>query len=407
MTLTEPQRVPGTDIPLVPFDPMGGTYRVAGDSMAMYDRLREEYPGVFRSTVGPRGFWVLTKCAWQRDAYQNPAVFSNTAPGWYDPEPSYMWIPEMLDPPEHTKWRQLLSPFFAPKRMAAMETKVRERCVTLMDKLVARGECDYVADFSQKYPTSIFLDLMGVPDDNLEQFMRWEDDILHTAPTEEGMKVSADAMNAVVAMFAEVIAERRGSPRGDDLISEALTWQIEGRPIPEEDLLSLCLLMFMAGLDTVTNMLAYSTWHLATHPDDRRRIVEDPELIRSAVEEFLRYYAIVTPGRNVLSDIDFHGCPMKKGDIVSLPLAAATRDPDEFPQADQVLIDRVDNNHIAFGAGPHPCLGSHLARRELRIAMEEWHTRIPDYRLAPDAEVPEYIGVQIGMKSLPIVWDVH
>jgi cytochrome P450 len=406
MTATEQRWFPGTEIPVVDFDPTGGTSRSAGDSMAMYDRLRERFPGVLRSTAGPNGFWVVTKCAWQRDAYQTPSVFSNAAPAWFDPEPSYKYIPEMLDPPEHTRWRQLLSPFFSPKRMALMETTVRERCVALLDEVATRGECDYVADFSQKYPTSIFLDLMGVSIDNLDQFMRWEDDILHTAPTEEGIKISVQAMNDVMAMFAEVIAERRKSPGSDDLISASLTWRIDGQPIPDEDLLNFCLLMFMAGLDTVTNMLAYSTWHLATHPEDRERIVGDPTLIPSAVEEFLRYYAIVTPGRNVLEDIDFHGCPMKKGDIVNLPLAAATRDPDEFEHADRVIIDRPDNNHIAFGAGPHRCLGSHLARRELRIALEEWHARIPSYRLAPDAEVPEYIGVQIGMKRLPIVWDL-
>jgi cytochrome P450 len=154
----------------------------------------------------------------------------------------------------------------------------------------------------------------------------------------------------------------------------------------------------------VTNMLAYSTWHLATHADDRRRIVEEPSLIPSAIEEFLRYYAIVTPGRKVMEDVDFHGCPMRAGDMVYLPLAASTRDPDEFDHPERVLIDRRDNNHLAFGAGPHRCLGSHLARRELRIALEEWHRRIPEYQLVQGAEVPEYIGMQIGMQSLPIAW---
>jgi cytochrome P450 len=371
----------------------------------MYDRLREQYPNGMRSTAGPRGFWVLTKCAAMREAYQTPQIFSNSAVGWYDPDPSYMWIPEMLDAPEHTKWRQFLSPFFSPKRVSQMEVDVRARCAGLVDELAGKGKCDYVRDFSQRYPTSIFLDIMGVPMDNLEQFMRWEDEILHTPLSEEGVQTAATAMDAVVNMFKDVIADRRKHP-GNDLVSESLTWRVDGSPIQVEDLLSMCLLMFMAGLDTVTQMLAYSTWHLATHPDDRRRIVEDPALIPSAIEEFLRYYAIVTPGRKVLQDVKFHGCPMGRGDMVYLPLAAATRDPDEFPRPDEVLIDRQENNHIAFGAGPHRCLGSHLARRELRIAIEEWHKRIPDYTLAPGAEVAEYIGMQIGMQSLPLCWQV-
>jgi len=395
--------VAGTNIPLVPFDPSAGTYRSAGDSMAMYDRLREQYPEGARSSAGPRGFWVLTKCVPQREAYQMPAVFSNSAPGWYDPEPSYAWIPEMLDPPEHTKWRQLLSPFFSPKRVGEMEQSVRARCAALVDAIADQGACDYVTDFAQKYPTAIFLDIMGVPVDNLDQFMRWEDDILHTPLSPEGLEVTTRAMSDVVEMFKEVIADRRRRP-GEDLVSESLTWRIDGRPIPDDDLLAMCLLMFMAGLDTVTNMLAYSTWHLATHHDDRRTIVEDPEAIAPAIEEFLRYYAIVTPGRKVMSDIDFHGCPMRRGDMVYMPLAAATRDPDAFERADEVLIDRKVNNHIAFGAGPHRCLGSHLARREMKIGLEEWHRAIPDYQMVAGSDAPEYIGMQIGMKSLSLVW---
>jgi cytochrome P450 len=164
-------------------------------------------------------------------------------------------------------------------------------------------------------------------------------------------------------------------------------------------------LLFMARLDTVAMQLSYSFLHLATHDDDRRRIVADPSLVPAAVEEFLRYYSFVTPGRKIMKDVDHAGCPMKAGQMVYLPLVSANRDGREFPLADQVIIDRAENRHIAFGAGPHRCLGSNLARQELNIGLAEWHRRIPDYHLVPGAVVREH-GGQIGLDNLPLEWDV-
>ncbi|MDT5322511.1 MAG: hypothetical protein QOD88_5033, partial [Mycobacterium sp.] len=168
---------------------------------------------------------------------------------------------------------------------------------------------------------------------------------------------------------------------------------------------SFCLLMFMAGLDTVSVTLGWMFLHLARNDHDRSAIVADPTAIPTAVEEFVRAYAIVIPARKVMADIEIQGCPMKAGDMVNIPLNAATRDESAFSDATTVDISRKPNNHIGFGAGPHRCLGSHLARQELRIALEEWHTRIPNYRLAPDAQMLES-GSQLGLESLPLVWDL-
>jgi cytochrome P450 len=163
--------------------------------------------------------------------------------------------------------------------------------------------------------------------------------------------------------------------------------------------------MFMAGLDTVAMQLSYSMWHLAKHPDDRARILADPTLFEPALEEFLRYYAFVSPGRKVMADAEIAGCPVKKGDMLFLPIASANRDPHEFVDADKVIIDRKDNRHLAFGAGPHRCLGSHLARQELLIGLKAWHERIPNYRLDPDIAITEH-GGQVGLDNLPLLWDV-
>ncbi len=367
-----------------------------------FDRLRQVHPFV-RSTFGP-GFWVMTTGELVRDALQRPDLFSSSIVTPMEPDPQYLWIPEMLDPPLHTKWRQLLAPHFAPKVMERMEGQVRDRCIEIIDTFADRGRCDFLQDFAWRYPTSIFMDLMGLPIDGLEQFLAWEHEILHLTFDEDPDRSRAvAAMVAVQGYFAELIENKRAEP-GSDLLSAAIGWQIDGEPISEDDLLSFCLLMFMAGLDTVSIQLAYSFFHLATHDADRRRIVEEPAVIPSAVEELLRAYAFVAPGRKVRHDADFHGCPLEAGDRVLLPLCAANRDPGLFPNPEHVDLARSPNSHIAFGLGPHRCLGSHLARRELRIALEEWHRRIPEYRLTEGVDVVEHGGM-FGIDSLSLSWD--
>ena len=367
-----------------------------------FDALRGVHPFV-RSTFGP-GFWVMTRGDLIRDALQQADLFSSSIVTPMDPDPPYLWIPEMLDPPEHTRWRQLLAPFFAPRVIERMEDTVRERCVSIIESFADRGHCDFLRDFAWRYPTTIFMELMGLPLDGLEQFLAWEHDILHLTFDEDPDRSRATgAMVAVQEYFSGLIEEKRARP-GDDLLTAALDWKIDGQPVPHEELLSFCLLMFMAGLDTVSIQLAYSFHHLATHPADRARLVAEPAIIPSAVEELLRAYAFVAPGRKATRDADFHGCPVKAGDLALLPLCGANRDPSLFPDGDQVILDRTPNSHIAFGLGPHRCLGSHLARRELRIALEEWHARIPDYHLTEGVDVVEHGGM-FGIDVLSLTWD--
>jgi cytochrome P450 len=312
----------------------------------------------------------------------------------------------MLDPPEHTVWRQLLAPHFAPRAMERLEDRVRERCVEVIGEFAGAGHCDFLRDFAWRYPTTIFMELMGLPLDGLEQFLSWEHQILHPSAGDDPDQTRAiEAMLAVMGYFSELIEEKRANP-SDDLLSTSLDWEIDGKPIPLEDLLSWCLLMFMAGLDTVSIQLSYAFWHLGGQRDDRARIARDPSVIPAAVEEFLRFFAFVAPARKVMEDVEFHGCPLKKGDMVFVPLSGATRDPARFEHAATLQIDRPENNHVAFGAGPHRCLGSNLARRELRVALEEWHRVIPDYRLTEGVEVTEHGGGLYGIDRLELSWDV-
>jgi cytochrome P450 len=384
--------------PVVDYNP----FNVEGalDHMKAIDQLRASSPR-FKTPMGPQGFYVFTDADSIRDALQHPNLFSNRAVTPLDPEPGYMWIPEMLDAPEHTKWRQLLAPHFTPAASERMEEQIRKRCVEMIEPLVGRTKVDFMNDFAYKFPATIFMELFGLPVDDLDMFMGWEHKILHGSPeTDPDRSIAGGAMMDVMGYFAQLMAEKATNP-GDDLLTKAMDWKIDGAAIPQDQMLAFCLLMFMAGLDTVTTQLSYSFLHLATHRGDRERIVNEPAIIPMASEEMLRAYAFVAPGRTATQDMEFHGVDFKKGEMVWLPLCGATRDPAAFPNADKVDFDRAENNHIAFGLGPHRCLGSHLARRELRIALEEWHARIPVYSLDESVHIPEHGGM-FGLDALSL-----
>ncbi|RZL83665.1 MAG: cytochrome P450 [Rhodococcus sp. (in: high G+C Gram-positive bacteria)] len=322
-----------------------------GEKIDLYDGLRDEAP-VIRNEFA-NGHYIVTRYDDILSVYQEPETFSNQAVTVFNPNPTYRWIPEMLDGDEHLQWRRQLGPHFSPKAVERLEDKVRSRAVSLIEDIAKRGSCDFMQDFAFQYPSFIFLELMGLPFEDLDQFMEWEHDILHFSGTaEETAKRREDATNGVNAYFAKIIEQRRIEPK-DDLVTKALSFQIDGKPVNDEDLGAFCLLMFMAGLDTVSATLGTIYYHLALHQDDRQRLVDNPELIPTAIEEFVR-----------------------------------------------------PNNHIGFGAGPHRCLGSHLARRELKIAMEEWHRVIPNYRLA-EGSAPTEAGAQLGPSGNVILeWDV-
>ncbi|MFZ2178015.1 MAG: cytochrome P450 [Rhodococcus sp. (in: high G+C Gram-positive bacteria)] len=380
---------------LNPFEP-----RPAGEWIAEYDRLRDEAPIVQNTFGNPH--YIVTGYDDILSVYQDPETFSSRAVTVFDPDPTYKWIPEMLDGNEHLQWRKQLGPLFSPKAMERLEEKVRGRAIDLIEAIAGRDNCDFMEDFAFQYPTSIFLELMGLPVEDLDKLMIWEHEILHTTGVGEEVGVrKLAAMNAVITYFGTIIDERRKNPQ-DDLISQALTFEIDGKPVTQADMNSFCLLMFMAGMDTVSATLGLIFHHLAENPDDRQRLVDDPDLIPTAIEEFIRAYAIVIPARQATKDTEIAGCPIRAGEMVSLPLNSATRDETAFDDATTVKIDRTPNNHIGFGAGPHRCLGSHLARRELKIALEEWHKRIPNYRLAEGAS-PKETGSQLGLDSVPLV----
>ena len=308
--------------------------------------------------------------------------------------------PISTDPPDHTWSRRLLLPWFSHRRVAEYEVVTRELCRSLVDGLVVQGRGDAAAGYAQQIPVRVIAKVLGVPTELSDTFTGWVRDILEFGDIPERRNAGRVAL---IEYFTNLMAERKEQP-GDDLISSLLHTEVDGQPVPDGFVLGTVALTLIAGVDTTWSAIGASLWHLATHPDDRKRLVAEPELLPIAIEELLRAYSPVTMARIVAEDVAVGGCPMHEGDRVLLSFPAANRDPDAFPDPDKVIIDREINRHVAFGVGIHRCAGSNLARMELQVALEEWLARIPEFHLEDGAEVTWAGGQVRGPRSVPVVF---
>lgn len=394
--------------------PVAEGFRFSGAGEALvgfqrYDELQDRHR-VVRVEEPEGSYYVLLDRELIVAGLQDHETFSSRALTPLMADPHYTIIPIMLDPPEHTKWRRLLSGYFSPRRLTLLEGRIRSRCDDLLDTLEHAGACDYVADFAFRFPTTVFLEIMGLPAGELETFLEWERAILYPGP--DGSVDPQRRIGAVLTVFdrfRQVIDERRRHPEpgATDIVSAAASsWQIDGAPVSDDDILSCCLLLFMAGLDTVANALSFAMYHLAAAPADRAFLAEHPDRSAAAAEELLRTFAIGQVARQVRRPTEVAGVAMQPGDMVLFPLAAANRDPANRPRSREVDLQRQPVAHHAFGAGPHRCLGSHLARREITVALEQWHRRIPVYELAGDEPVLGHWGNVHGLASLPLRWSL-
>jgi cytochrome P450 len=307
--------------------------------------------------------------------------------------------PITSDPPEHTPARKLLLPAFAPQAIARLEPRTRALCRELLDAIGDAKTCDAAVDYAQHIPVRLIAHMLGVPEQDGDLFRRWIHVVLEVGISDES--VIMPALQEMAAYFAAEI-KKRGDRRGDDLISFLLDAKMEGQPLSPQHLQGTLRLLLIAGIDTTWSAIGASLWHLATHPEDRRRLVADPALMPTAIEEFLRAYAPVTMAREVVKETTVGGCPFKEKGQVLLSFPAANRDPAMFADADKVLIDRAENRHSAFGLGRHRCIGSNLARLEMTVAIEEWLARFPEFRLAERAKVTWSEGTVRGPRRLPV-----
>ncbi|HEX3792996.1 MAG TPA: cytochrome P450 [Acidimicrobiales bacterium] len=316
------------------------------------------------------------------------------------PQLEYGLPPISADPPLHTWTRRLLLPWFSHRRVESYIPLTRQLCQKLLDGFATSGQADAAADYAQQIPVRVIAHILGVPIEMSDDFTGWVRDILEFADDPERRMNGA---NALLTYFVGELEVRRHSP-GDDLLSELLQTEVEGQPLDDGIILGMAALVLIAGVDTTWSAIGSSLWHLATHAEDRKRMVAEPELMPLALEELLRAYSPVTMARLVTADYEYAGCPMKEGDKVLMNFPAANRDPEAFDHPDEVVLDRAHNRHVAFGSGIHRCAGSNLARMELQVALEEWLLRIPEFSLEDGKEIAWAGGQVRGPRVLPVVF---
>lgn len=309
--------------------------------------------------------------------------------------------PINLDPPAHGIYRAPLNPAFSPKAMMARKEEIRALANQLIDAVIGEGHCDFIPAIGEPLPVQVFLKMMGLPLERMAEFR----DLVHEnlAPAKSPVE-SAYRLRKTADAMKDVIVARRAEPK-DDLISLLWAQEIDGKPMTYELMEDYTVLLFIAGLDTVINGMGYAIRHLARNPDLQKQLRANPKLIVEAAEEMLRRYTFTVPVRRVAKDTELGGWTLKADELLMIFLPGADLDPREFPNPEVYDLNRENNVHIAFGVGPHRCLGSHLARVELQVIYEQMLSRLPLFRLDPEKPVKFHAGNIIAIDSLPIRWD--
>jgi cytochrome P450 len=381
----------------------------AGCHWQLAKELREGSPVYFNTFA--QGYWIFTRHEAVKDMYKQSEIFSSESITPWEPNPIYRFVPTQIDAPDHIKYRRVVNPWFSPRAIDAAEERLRALCRSLVEEVAPQGGCDFVTGFALRFPTEAFLSVIGIDPSDADLFVPWVEDFFGGFSGDPaGLEPMAKALDGIRQYWAAALEERRGepAPRDGDLASHILHSTFDDRPLTDAEMLDMLTVLVLAGLDTTRAELGYMFRHLAEHPEHRRALIERPEIVPHAVEEVLRYYTIIFgDGRKVTRDVEFHGVHLKKGDMVYGLVSAANRDPDAYERAEEFVIDRTRNNHMGFANGPHRCLGMHLARREMQIAVEEWLRAIPDFGIVGGADLLERGGgAMMTLTTLPLVWEV-
>ena len=375
----------------------------AADPFPIWDSLRETCPMARTERYG--GVWLPTRyddvaaIAYDTERFTSRSVVVSEFRAPMELAPAGIAPPISSDPPFHAGARRLLLPAFAPQAIAKLEPSTRAYCEELVDGLRGREVVDAAEGYAQHIPVRVIARMLGFPEEDAELFRGFVNHVLEGV--DKSMEERALGMGELFAYLQAQVADHRANPR-DDLTTFLLNSEMDGEPLDDFHVARTVALLLIAGIDTTWSAIGASIWHLARVPSDRERLVASPELLPVAMEELLRAYAPVTMARLVREDMEYQGCPMKADDFVLLPFPSANRDPAAFDRADEVILDRAENRHAAFGLGIHRCAGSHLARMELRVALEVWLEAFPSFSLADPAGVRWSGGQVRGPRTLPI-----
>ncbi|HEV3353393.1 MAG TPA: cytochrome P450 [Acidimicrobiales bacterium] len=384
-------------------DLLGVNAELARNPQPTYQNLLEGSPVLRVDGVGV----IASSRAAIDEILHDPATFSSSMSAT-DLKTRRPLIPLQTDPPAQRTYRKILDRLFAPQKMKLLEEPVAALVNELIDTFVDEAEVDFAKQFSVPFPSQVFITMFGLPLDELPILLAMKDGIIRPQhvvgqplghpDTDAHQQATADS---IYAYFEKLLTERAGV-RGDDLISQLLDAEVDGDRLSQDEIVDICFQLVIAGLDTVSASLDCFFGYLAQHPEQRRRLVAHPEAIAQVVEELLRWETpVMAVARIATRDSEIAGCPVHAGDQVIALIGAANVDEKEFADAD-VRFDRDVNRHLAFGGGIHRCLGSHLARLELRVALREWHRRIPEYRLKPGVELDFTPGIR-SVDSFPIL----
>lgn len=350
------------------------------------------------------GHWVLTRGEDVRFVQENYEVFSHevfTIPRGSSP---ITMPPLTVDPPLHARYRAILNPFFTPTRVRTMREQAQELTRELIAQLKPKGGCEFVNEFARIMPVNMFLGIVDLPLDQREQFVEWA----VTFMTSLDSRAKLDAQGKVVAYLKEVLEERYRNP-GDDLLSKIAAWRDNPRYQGEHEVIGMAILVYFGGLDTVAAMLSFIARYLAAHPEQRRRLIEEPEIIPAAREEFIRRFGLSNTGRLVTRDFDYKDATFRKDEMVMVPISMSSMDDRLYADPLKIDFDRGVGplDHNTFGNGPHKCVGNALARAEIDVFLSEWLAALPDFRLDPARPPVTRSGSVNGVDSLHLVWDAH
>jgi cytochrome P450 len=391
-------------------DAYGGTiFSGAGDVLTRcpqdaFVQMRAVAPAM---RIEGSGVVVTTRAA-MTEVFRHPEIYSSQMPAGHFGNARPL-IPIEVDPPDQRKFRKILDPLFTPKQLEHLAGPIETLVNDLIDGFIDDPEIDFAQRFSVPFPSQVFLTMFGLPMQDLPRFLAMKDGIIrpfHVLGTSlndpRTQELREESAASIYDYFNEVL-DQREAERRDDLLSHFLGAEVEGERLTREEILDICFLLLIAGLDTVSASLDCFFRYLAEHPDERAALVADPSISPWVVEELLRWESpVMLVSRIATQDTVLGGCPIRAGDKVHPFLGSGNTDESEFPDADVVQWGRKGNRHIAFGAGIHRCLGSNLARLELRIALRVWHSRIPHYRVKPGTELVYTIGVR-SVDSFPMV----
>jgi cytochrome P450 len=372
----------------------------AQDPYPLLGRLREECPVARSDQHG--GFWLFTRYAEVSAALRDHETYSSTVVSIPPTGPGVLPVPPLdQDPPVHTRYRQMLLPFFTPQRTTKLEPMARQTARRLVADLVPKRACEGMAEYCMPMPTVVLATILGVPPEDQPMFCEWLVKIV-----EEAADDPAGAKQANVEIYAylgALLEARRSDPR-DDILTFLLAADLDGAPLTHEQRLGIATLLLIAGIDTTANTLGTSLWHLASEPAAQRALRDGPELMNTAVEELLRAFSPVSISRIVTADVRAAGCPIARDEQVLLSLPSANRDERKYPNAASIVLDREVNPHLAFGVGIHRCLGAHIARMEMRVGLEEFLAAVPEFRLDDPGAVTWKAGPMRGPKQFQLAF---